>query len=209
VLAVMRTRLALIACLPIATGLALAAGARQPDILVGAAGHAVLTLSGQGIGALAAPRDAFVVRQWLQAAGDGREPADPTLKSAARCDPEGCTLPIGEGRVLALDRTLNAAEEDCGRVSLLVTPLDLPAFCARRHGLGAASPNLALGRREIIDASGFALTLDQHPDGTVTWRMEPALPDTRRPWNPPLLRTPQPAVSPPAAHPYLLGDQDQ
>ena len=139
---------------------------------------------------IADKRDAFVVRQWLLAVGDAREPSDPSLHAGARCDREGCTTSIGNGRVLALDKTPNAVDEDCGRVSVLVTPIAMGKACAGPEPAGATSDErfaprtILIGRDAIEHAGALALYADD-ADAGKAWRIVLARAKGQaRPWMP-------------------------
>ena len=178
---ILRRRLALMAALPIAVGAALAVAEEKPVGFVGAGGYAVLAGDGPAVTALAQKRDAFLVREWLLAKGDARPPNDPALTSGSRCDEEGCTLRLPGGEILALDRTLNSAEEDCGNVAALVVPFEPPRDCADRGD----RRTLAIGREAIQRAGPFALIPASGAATHRSWALRPTRPDgVSRPWIP-------------------------
>jgi competence protein ComEC len=191
-LTILRTRLALGAALPIACGLALVVTADRPVGFIGAGGYAVLAGDGPEATMLAQKREAFVIREWLLAKGDARQPTDPGLTSGARCDKEGCTLTLPGGETLALDTTLNAAEEDCGRVAVLVLPFEPPKACGNRGDQGT----FVIGREAVLRAGSFALF--HMPDAATGhgWSLVPTRPiGSFRPW------MPAPATLPPPVAP--------
>lgn len=195
-LAVLRSRLALVAVLPLSLGAALAVASPRPVAILGANGHAALARDGERLAVIADKRDAFNVREWLLAMGDARPPEDPTLAEGRRCDPEGCSVPLGHGRALELDRTMNAIDEDCGKVAILVTPLAAPARCA--------AAGVVVDRAAILAAGSIAIYEETSSfDAVPRWRVVAARPaGSDRPWAPVAARTIAPrrsAVAPAAA----------
>ncbi len=126
------TRLRLLALVPLAAGVAVAAKPERPDILIERDGSGLLARGPQGRLILAGRPSAFVIQQWLGADGDSRKPDDPTLKDGARCDPLGCVIMTGDGRSVAYSRDRLAIIEDCRRADLVVTPVPWTAPCAAR-----------------------------------------------------------------------------
>ncbi len=169
-LALLRTRLAVAAVLPAGLGLLLVIAAPVPVALVGAGGYAALVRNGDDLALIAQKRDAFLAHEWLLSMGDGRDPDDPSLVATTRCDLEGCSAEFGSGRVLMLDRTLNAVEEDCGRVTILVTPKVAPTRCRKT--------SLVIDRTTLRDAATIAVY-----DLEGAFRMEASRPPgMNRPW---------------------------
>jgi competence protein ComEC len=202
-LTILRTRLALVAALPIGLGAALAATVREPAGFIGAGGYAALAGDGPSLTLLARKRDAFLVREWLLAKGDARAPTDPALASASQCDKEGCTLVLPGGDILALDHTINAAEEDCGHVAVLVVPFEPPKRCADR----GERPTLAIGREAIQRAQSFALFHEPEAGTGPHWTLTPTRPTgISRPWIP-SQATPTPSSSMPTS-PSPPGPED-
>lgn len=196
-LTILRTRLALLALLPLGGGIALAATAPLPVALFGSNGYAALVRKGDQLTVLAQRSDAFTVQQWLLAMGDRRKPEDPTLIAQRLCDKEGCSAPLEGGGVFMLDKTANAAEEDCGRVSVLAGPVSIGARCA---ALG-----LTLDRELIRAAGSIALYAGPRgDDGRLTWRIVMARDlEGSRPWAPARTK-PASSVAPPAAKAPLV-----
>lgn len=177
-LAVLRTRLAFAAALPLLGGLALAASAERPVAIVGAGGHAALARDRAGIAIIAGAADMFSAKEWLLAMADGRRLGDPSLRKALACDAEGCAAPLGDGQVLMLDSTINAIAEDCGKVAILVSPLVVPATC-RENGL--------VLDRDVVRAAGSIAIYSEDSAGKSrpAWRLVYARdPGTHRPWLP-------------------------
>lgn len=194
-LTILRTRLALLALLPLGGGVALAATMPAPAALFGANGYAALVRQGDRLTVLAQRSDAFVVQQWLLALGDRRRPEDPDLTTGRQCDKEGCAAPIEGGGIFMLDKTSNAAEEDCGHVDVLAGPVPIGAHCA--------ATGIVLDRELIRAAGSVALYADPPASGEnrPSWRIVTARdPTGSRPWSP--VRTkPPPKPLPPAVAP--------
>jgi competence protein ComEC len=189
-LALLRTKLAFIAALPAAIGLALMAGAERPVAVVGANGYAALVREGSRIHVIATSQDSFAVREWLLAMGERAPPDAPAIRSGVSCDKEGCSAPLSpplaSGARLFLDRTANAVEEDCGRVAILVSPLRVPDRC-RTDG------HLVLDRAALVQAGSIALHLlspeEAGSHSAPRWRIVTARePGLVRPWTGPAAR---------------------
>ena len=123
------SRLRWIGLLPLAVWLASLAMPQTPDILVQENGRIVLARGEGGRYRVLAPGVSadFVLSQWLPALGDPRLPKDPSLRDGVRCDRQGCTLRLADGRWLALPQKLEALREDCARADIIVTPLEKQA----------------------------------------------------------------------------------
>lgn len=135
-----------LAVVPFALWLTSLAAPAVPDLIIHESGRLVLA-RGQGGGyrvlALGTSPD-FVLAQWLPALGDARTVKDPSLRDGVRCDRQGCTLRLADGRWLALSLRPDSLREDCRRADLVVTPL-------RHHGC-PDDRMLADGKR--LDAQG-------------------------------------------------------
>jgi competence protein ComEC len=103
----------------------------QPDVLIGADG---LTFAVRGAdGRLAIVRggsDTFAARQWLAADADARAHTDESLGRGIRCDQAGCIGRLGDGRMIALARSIEAFEEDCRRAAVVASAREAPESCA-------------------------------------------------------------------------------
>jgi competence protein ComEC len=108
-----------------------AARTPQPDVLVAADG---LTFAVRGSdGRLSIARggsDTFAARQWLAADADARSHTDESLSAGIRCDQAGCVGRLGDGRLIALARSIEAFEEDCRRATVVASPRNAPTHCA-------------------------------------------------------------------------------
>ncbi len=105
----------------------------QPDVLVAADGASVAIRGASGRLAMVrtgSGSDTFAFREWLAADADTRGPKDPTLGEGITCDAAGCIARLPDGSWVAVARTLEAFDEDCGRAILVVSPRDAPPACA-------------------------------------------------------------------------------
>jgi competence protein ComEC len=109
---------------------AIAARPQVPDLWIDRRGDAVAVKGADGQLQVFGPGvSAFMLSNWLPAAGDERAAGDPTLHGAARCDGQGCAAQMADGSWLSLVREPPAFEEDCRRAAVIVTPLVAPAWC--------------------------------------------------------------------------------
>ncbi len=107
----------------IALGLALAASARPPDLLVAASGRLVALRGADGALALSDPRvDRFDAAIWLRRNAQWQAASwpDGAAGGGLRCDPLGCIW-HADGRMVALDWRPEALAEDCARAELVVS----------------------------------------------------------------------------------------
>jgi competence protein ComEC len=101
-----------------------------PDVLVASDGQALAVRGADGRLAIhQLGRDAFTVREWLAADGDGRLPTDASLRDGIRCDESGCIARLADGKLVSLVLAPDAFPEDCRRASLVVTPREAPPGC--------------------------------------------------------------------------------
>jgi competence protein ComEC len=135
-----------LAIVPLGLWLTSLAAPAVPDVIIHESGRLVLARAQGGtyrVLALGASPD-FVLAQWLPALGDGRTVRDETLREGVRCDRQGCTLRLADGRWLALSLRPESLREDCRRADLVVTPL-------RRHG---CPPDRVLADGSRLEALG-------------------------------------------------------
>ncbi|CAH1671050.1 ComEC/Rec2 family competence protein [Chelatococcus asaccharovorans] len=159
-----------LALLPAAVGIAMAYDLTPPDIYIdrGASGLAMRAADGRLV--ILGKPSGFVLEQWLRADGDGRAPADPSLRDGARCDRLGCTGRLQGGQTIALVRDKRAFPEDCARAEVIVSPLPAPPNCK--------APTVI--DRRTLDRSG-AITLARSPHDMGLHPVH-ALPAASRPW---------------------------
>ena len=165
-------------------------------------GHAALVRDGGRLHLIASSQDAFAIREWLLAMGEGRHPT----RSAPRA------RHLRRGRLLRAAgwrqpppprRTANAVEEDCGRAAILVSPLVVPERCR-------ATGTLVFDRKTLTEAGSIALlpmTDEEASRSGQRWRVVTARqPGFTRPWTGPAARrgTVQKAAADPALGPDPL-----
>ena len=142
---------------------------RQPDILIAADGGSVAARTADGrLRTMQLRKDAFLVREWLAADGDGRLPTDPSVGEGAACDPSGCALRLADGAYVTLAQRPDAFVEDCRRAAIIVTWRRPPKDCAAK----------VIDRKALQTTGSLALWRE---GGTV--RLEAARPQgSDRPW---------------------------
>ena len=74
-------------------------------------------------------KDAFLVKEWLAADADARNPADSSLGEGVSCDELGCVTQLADSGLVALTQKPDALSDDCARASLLVTARQPPPSC--------------------------------------------------------------------------------
>ena len=113
-------------------GVVLAFGARQPDLVIDARGQALAYRGADGALHALNPRgDYFALSQWLAGDADPREPRALERPDNARCDRNGCTGRLRDGRSIALVLDRPALPDDCARADILVTRLYTRGACAK------------------------------------------------------------------------------
>jgi competence protein ComEC len=115
-------------------------------------------------------KDAFLLREWLAADADPRQPTDSSLAEGVSCDEAGCVVQMAGGAVVALALRPDALAEDCERAALVVTARQAPPACP--------SPVID---RERLRRQG-AMALRRTPDGFAVDAIRPKGID--RPWSP-------------------------
>lgn len=189
VLCLARTRLVLLAPACAVAGIWAAATGPRPDLLVDPQARTVAVRGRDGSLMVMGDRDRgvasrFAVEQWLNADGDRARVGSAELTARAVCDPLGCTLPLPDGRLVALSRDRDSLEDDCRLAAVLVTPFAPPAACA-------ATVIHRDERRAIGGLAGYLVEQG-------AWRLVPARPPAgTRPWEP---KPPSPAASPGVAN---------
>jgi competence protein ComEC len=159
-----------------AVGLISAASGADVDMIIPATGEAAALRSSSGqLVLLGKSTNAFAAEQWLRADGDGRGAAD--AKGGA-CDDFGCVGRALGGRLVAVITARSAFAEDCGRVAIVVTPLQAPEGC---------SAPLVIDRRKLAETGAVSLRFLK--DGGVEWTTARGV-EEDRPWSPrPVVKT--------------------
>jgi competence protein ComEC len=102
----------------------------QPDILISADGHNVGVRGRDGrLHLMRTAKDAFLVKEWLAADADARQPTDPSLAEGVSCDEAGCVAQLADGAFVALALRPDALSDDCEHAALLVTARQAPSSC--------------------------------------------------------------------------------
>jgi competence protein ComEC len=102
----------------------------QPDILISADGHNVGVRGKDGrLHLMRTARDAFLLKEWLAADADDRQPADSTLTDGVSCDEEGCVAELADGAFVTLALRAGALTDDCERAALVVTARQASPAC--------------------------------------------------------------------------------
>lgn len=168
VLTIPVTRLRLIGLPLAAFALFLAATPVRYDVLVDAEADAVAIRAPDGkLSIHAARRDRFTIENWLAADASAPGEAD-KIARAFTCDEFGCTARFADGAIIAVPAKPEALLEDCGRVALLISRMDVAKSCT-----------VAVIDRQTLATTG-AIALRRTPAG---WEAYPARsPRSDRPW---------------------------
>lgn len=183
-----------------ALGLALAARAPQPDVVVDPQARAMAVRGFDGrLQIVGAKANGFGATQWLLADADGRDPR--AASGGARCDRQGCVAELPDGRAVALVFDRAALAEDCGRAQVVVTRWRTQGLCA---GPDLVIDGDMLDTRGAVAARatgrGFRLTTDRPPGYDRPWA-----PAKARPAPPP--PTPAPEAPRDEADPSLYAPE--
>ncbi len=102
----------------------------QPDILISSDGHNVGIRGKDGrLHLMRTAKDAFLLKEWLAADADGRQPTDSSLAEGVSCDEAGCVTQMADGAFVALALRPDALGDDCERAALVVTARQAPPSC--------------------------------------------------------------------------------
>src|SRR3982074_999668 len=94
----------------------------QPDVLISADGHNVGVRGRDGhLHLMRTAKDAFLMKEWLAADADSRQPTDSSLAEGVSCDEAGCVVQMANGAFVALALRPEALGDDCERAALVVT----------------------------------------------------------------------------------------
>jgi competence protein ComEC len=129
-LGLLRTPLRWLGAAALAVAVVWALALPQPDILISADGHNVAVRGKDGsLHLMRTAKDAFLLREWLAADADPRQPTDSSLAEGVSCDEAGCVVQMASGAVVALALRPDALAEDCERAALIVTARQAPPAC--------------------------------------------------------------------------------
>ena len=143
----------------------------QPDVLVSADGRNVGVRGKDGrLHLLRTAKDAFLLKEWLAADADPRQPTDASLAEGVSCDEAGCVAQTAAGGLITLALRPDALADDCERAALVVTMRQAPPSCA--------SPLIDQDRLR----SQGAMALRRTRDGFAVDAVRPKGVD--RPWSP-------------------------
>src|SRR5258705_10927507 len=102
----------------------------QPDILVSGDGHNVGVRGKDGrLHLMRTAQDGFLLKEWLAADADGRQPTDASLAEGVSCDEAGCVTQMADGAFVALALRPDALPDDCDRAALVVTARQASPSC--------------------------------------------------------------------------------
>jgi competence protein ComEC len=143
----------------------------QPDILISPDGHNVGVRGKDGrLHLMRTAKDSFLIKEWLAADADSRQPTDSSLAEGVSCDDAGCVAELTDGAFVALALRPDALSDDCERAALLVTARQAPPSCP--------SPVISGDR---LRRQG-AMALRRSRDGFAADAVRPK--GTDRPWSP-------------------------
>jgi competence protein ComEC len=144
----------------------------QPDILISGDGHNVGVRGRDGrLHLMRTAKDAFLVKEWLAADADPRQPGDTSLADGISRDEAGCVTQTADGGFVALALRPDAWSDDCERAALVVV-------AARQAPPSCPSPVIDQDR---LRRQG-AMTLRRSRDGFAVDAVKPRGVD--RPWSP-------------------------
>ncbi len=158
-LALLRTPLRYGGLIALMVAIVWAAATQQPDILIAGDGQSVAVRGRNGrLHVMRSGKDAFLIKEWLGADADARQPTDASLGDGVSCDPSGCVTALADGALVALTLQPDAFSDDCDRAAVIVTARQPPADCRAMvidrealQGQGATSLR-RVGDRFVMDA---------------------------------------------------------
>src|SRR6478735_7351451 len=129
-LGLLRTPLRWLGAAVLALAVVWALAVPQPDILISADGHNVGVRGKDGrLQLMRTAKDTFMLKEWLAADADGRQPTDASLAEGVSCDEAGCVTPMADGALVALALRPDALSDDCERAALVVIARQAPPSC--------------------------------------------------------------------------------
>jgi len=143
----------------------------QPDILISGDGRNVGVRGRDGrLHLMRTAKDAFLVKEWLAADADARQPGDASLADGVSCDEAGCVTQLADGGLVALALRSDALSDDCERAALVVAARQAPPSC----------PSPVIGQDRLRRQG--AMVLRRTRDGFAVDAVKPKGID--RPWSP-------------------------
>jgi competence protein ComEC len=192
-LGLLRTPLRWLGAAVMALAVVWALAVPQPDILISGDGHNVAARGRDGrLHLMRTAKDAFLLKEWLAADADARQPADSSLAEGVSCDEAGCVVAMADGAFVALALRPDALADDCERAALVVTARQVRPSC----------PSPVIDQDRLRRQGTMALRRTR--DGFAVDAVRPKGVD--RPWSPAVagdteaetILAPRPAVPSPA-----------
>ncbi len=165
-----RTRLRMLAVVPMVMAVVLPIGVNRPDVLISGTGRQVGIIGEGGVLRLARPRaERFATGIWKAAYGDA--PAD---DGKFECDPHGCTISI-TGRIVLVVEQGDRLWEDCRMADIIVLPFASPDTCGT---VAANKRPLVIDMTKLEKHGAHALHFTEQGGTSI----EVARPLLSRPW---------------------------
>lgn len=147
---------------PVLAGLAFAALAKPPDILVARDAQTVAVRLADGkLSFLRPAKDDYAAESWLKRDGDTRAADDALAKAGegVRCDAYGCAAHLSGGLTLASALRFDALAEDCVRADIVVSAMPVRGTCR--------GPKLVIDRFDLARNGATAIHLGKNLDVTT------------------------------------------
>src|SRR5229473_202681 len=102
----------------------------QPEILISADAHTIGVRGKDGrLHLMRTTKDVFLLKEWLAADADSRQPTDASLADGVSCDEAGCVAQMADGAFVTLALRPDALADDCERAALVVTARQASSSC--------------------------------------------------------------------------------
>jgi len=137
----------------IGLGVAMTSIHEKPDIYIDRDAKVVAVRDKDGM--LEAPKSRrayYTLAQWLKADGDNRKPKEAAIGKGWQCDAYSC-LTMVQGQLLSFTTKPDALQEDCRRVAILITPMDLRVPCP--------APKFIFDRGVLWEKGSAALSISE------------------------------------------------